>query len=298
MNRMRPISFALIALSFLLPGSVEADPPAGYYATVDNSSSSALRISLHDIIDDHTYYPYSYVIINVADEDPLNSANVLVVYENYTYLKQNSGAANYNREHTWPSSYGLPDGSYPYSDYHHLMASKVSYNSDRGSRPFDYCVGCEELWTVDYNGEGRGTGIYPGNSNWRSSTDGPQGSWETWIGRRGDIARAMFYMDVRYEGGGSEPDLVLTDNRADIVAADLPVAYMGLLSVLLEWHVQDPPSAAEMLRNDVVASYQGNRNPFVDHPEWAECIFLSTGCGLFINGFESGDTTFWSAVVQ
>jgi len=108
----------------------------------------------------------------------------------------------------------------------------------------------------------------------------------------------MFYMDVRYEGEGSEPDLVLTDNRDDIVAADLPVAYMGLLSVLLEWHVQDPPNAAEMLRNDVVASYQGNRNPFVDHPEWVECIFLGTGCGLFINGFESGDFAGWNAVVQ
>ncbi|RLB61740.1 MAG: hypothetical protein DRH08_13485, partial [Deltaproteobacteria bacterium] len=96
MNCIRLILFPLIAFSFVLPGSVEADPPAGYYATVDTSDSQTLRISLHDIIDDHTQYPYSYDIINVADEDPLNSDNVLVVYENYTYLKQDSGAANYN----------------------------------------------------------------------------------------------------------------------------------------------------------------------------------------------------------
>ena len=294
MSNLRLMLFALIVCCLLLTGSVSADPPAGYYDTVDTSSPELLRDSLHDIIDDHQFNSYAYTIINVADEDPLNSDNVLVVYENYTYLKQSSAAANYNREHTWPSSYGLPDGSYPYSDYHHLMASRVSYNSDRGSRPFDYCDSCEELWTADYNGEGGGTGVYPGYSNWRSSTDGPQGSWETWIGRRGDVARAMFYMDVRYEGGGSEPDLVLTNDRDNIVAGDTQVAYMGMLSVLLEWHVQDPPNDAEMLRNDVVAFYQDNRNPFVDHPEWVECIFSDTGCGLFINGFETGDTTGWS----
>ncbi|MCD4748098.1 MAG: endonuclease, partial [Thermoanaerobaculales bacterium] len=135
-------------------GSAAADPPAGYYDTVDTSSSELLRDSLHDITDDHQYNSYAYTIINVADEDPLNSANVLVVYENYTYPKQDSGAANYNREHTWPSSYGFPDGGYPYSDYHHLMASKVSYNSDRGSRPFDYCDSCAEKVTVNFNGEG------------------------------------------------------------------------------------------------------------------------------------------------
>ena len=50
-------------------------------------------------------------------------------------------------------------------------------------------------------------------------------------------------------------------------------AYMGLLSVLLQWHAQDPVDAQEQLRNDVIYSYQGNRNPFVDNPQWVACIF-------------------------
>ena len=102
-------------------------------------------------------------------------------------------------------------------------------------------------------------------------------------GSRGDIARAQFYLDVRYEGGShggtgaSEPDLVLTDNQALIAASQTgsneSLAYMGELSVLLQWHVEDPVDEFERRRNDVVYSYQGNRNPFVDHPEWVGCIY-------------------------
>ncbi|MEZ6021014.1 MAG: endonuclease [Planctomycetota bacterium] len=56
------------------------------------------------------------------------------------------------------------------------------------------------------------------------------------------------------------------------------VAYMGELDVLLQWHAQDPPDAWEMARNDIVYSYQGNRNPFIDHPEWVDCLF-GGNCG-------------------
>ena len=118
----------------------------------------------------------------------------------------------------------------------------------------------------------------------------------------------MFYMAIRYEGGthgltgSAEPDLVLTDNTSLIVSSGgntTGTAYMGRLSVLLEWHAQDPPDDDERRRNEVIYSYQGNRNPFVDHPEWAECLFNDVGCGtpLFIDNFETGDTTSWSATV-
>ena len=53
---------------------------------------------------------------------------------------------------------------------------------------------------------------------------------------------------------------------------------MGRLSVLLQWHLADPVDAAELARNDVIESFQGNRNPFVDHPEWVACVFQGT-CG-------------------
>ena len=93
----------------------------------------------------------------------------------------------------------------------------------------------------------------------------------------------MFYMETRYEGGThsisgcSEPDLRLTDNRSQIVSntsANQSIAYMGLLSTLLEWHIEDPVSAEEQMRNDVVFGYQGNRNPYVDHPEYVCQIWV------------------------
>jgi endonuclease I len=227
-------------------------------------------------------------VLELADQNPSNTAQILDVYKNASYPKVGAGNTNYNREHTWPSSYGFPnDGStnYPYSDCHHLFLVDDSYNSSRGNNPFRNCSsGCSELVTLVNNGDGGGSGIYPGNSNWRTGA-GATGTWETWVDRRGDVARALMYMDVRYEGGthgitgAAEPNLILTDNEAQIASSstgnNLSTAYMGMLSVLLQWHAADPVDAKEMARNDVVYQYQGNRNPFIDHPEWAQCLFAS-----------------------
>jgi endonuclease I len=117
-------------------------------------------------------------------------------------------------------------------------------------------------------------------------------------------------MAIRYEGlaieaahDGTIPDLELTDNRSLIVITSNTAAkaYMGLLSTLLDWSMQDPPDAEEVARNDVIQDFQGNRNPFVDHPEWATralfestepavCEPVVTDDAIFENGFD-GSTT-------
>ena len=120
-----------------------------------------------------------------------------------------------------------------------------------------------------------------------------------WDDRKGDIARATLYMDLRYEGGVNasgvvEPDLVATDEPGLIQTTGMNttgLAYTGLLSILIEWHTLDPPDEREQLRNAIVFSFQGNRNPFVDHPEWVSCIY-EDGCAqlmetVFADGFES-----------
>jgi hypothetical protein len=114
--------------------------------------------------------------------------------------------------------------------------------------------------------------------NYRNTT-----VWETWIGRRGDVARAQFYADVRYSGDtGVEPDLILTDNTDLIVAVsdNASVAYMGVLQTLIQWHYEDPVDDRERNRNDVVQSFQGNRNPFIDHPEFVAYIFEGVISGV------------------
>jgi len=264
-----------------------------YYSSVSQSSSAAMRSSLHALMAGHIKFPYSdggtdtWDILEAADEDPGNAANVIDIYKNASYTKFGGGTGPYNREHTWPKSYGFPDDTpqaYPYTDCHHLRVSDVTYNSDRGNAPFNDCPSCTERTTLANNGQGGGSGVYPGNSNWFNGS-GTGNDWQTWAHRKGDVARSILYMDLRYEGGThpatgvAEPDLVATDIRALIQASGSNTtgqAYMGLLSVVLAWHQADPPDAEEIRRNDVVARYQGNRNPFVDHPEWVDCVYAGS----------------------
>ena len=268
--------------------------PAGYYDSVDFSTQAALRATLHAVIDDHIKIPYTstatdtWNVLELADQDPNDAGRILDVYLNASYPKYGEGNTDYNREHTWPKSYGFPNdnsSNYPYTDCHHLFLCNDSYNTSRSNKPFRNGSGASSEKPTEVNdGLGGGTGVYPGNSNW---TEGSftEGLWETWIGRRGDVARALLYMDVRYEGGVhgvsgvSEPDLILTDNESLIAASNTggneSTAYMGMLSVLLQWHAQDPVDDRERARNDAVYTYQGNRNPFIDNPAWVDCLYAA-----------------------
>lgn len=292
-----------LSIVLLAAGRATASPPAGYYDGVDARTASDMRTTVHGAIKDHTRYPYTssstdtWDILDMAQENPADSSKVLDVYKNASYTKQGGGNSFYNREHAWPKSYGFPiDGStnYAYTDCHHLMIGDSSYNSSRGNKPYGTCSSsCTEKATDSNNGLGGGSGTYLGNSNWTSGS-GSTGTWETWIGRRGDVARALLYMDVRYEGGthgitgAAEPDLVLTDNVSLIVSdttQNKSTAYMGMRSVLLQWHKDDPVDDFERDRHEIVYFYQGNRNPFIDHPEWVDCIFNGTCAKPWINEF-------------
>ncbi len=257
-----------------------ADPPSGYYDSVDFTNPATVRATVHNIIDGHTKIPYTstatdtWNVLELADQDPNNSTRIIDVYKNRTQEKFGAGNNFYNREHTWPKSYGFPDdnsSNLPYSDCHMLMLCDISYNSSRSNNIYDDCAsGCNSYPADDYNGE---VGV-----NYRNSD-----VWETWIGRRGDVARAQFYADVRYSGDtGVEPDLILTDNTNLIVAVsdNASVAYMGVLQTLIQWHYEDPVDDRERNRNDVVQSFQGNRNPFIDHPEFVAYIFEGVISGV------------------
>ena len=282
----------------LVSVSVHAQAPPGYYSGVDATNATTLRQTLHATIEDHTRFPYTdfgtdtWDILELADEDPNDPGRVLDVYKNESFAKQGGGNSFYNREHTWPKSYGFPDDdgqNYPYTDCHQLFLCDSGYNTSRSNKPYRNCdAGCGENPTDANAGQGGGSGVYPGWSNW---TEGSftQGTWETWLGRRGDVARALMYLDVRYEGGNhgvtgwAEPDLILTDSEFLIDQSNTgqneSTGYMGMLSVLVQWHHEDPPDAREVERNDAVFAFQGNRNPFVDHPEWVDCLFGSMCSG-------------------
>lgn len=284
-------SGAVIMFSVLDIGNLGA-----YYENVNLSSPAQLRCSLHETIKGHTIYPYSgsgentWTILEIAQQDPANANRIIDVYRNRSYATGSDragtgGGITYNREHTWPNSLGFASNTLAaYTDTHMLWLSDTNQNSDRGNKPYANCPsasGCTELATEVNNGVGG-----PGQSNWVKTPDGNSGSFEVWNHRKGEMARAMFYMAIRYEGisaedahDGNIPDLELTDNRALVVITSNTAAkaYMGLLSDLLAWHQYDQPDAEEMDRNTVIQSFQNNRNPFVDHPEWvSEDLFTST----------------------
>lgn len=229
-------------------------PPPGYYDSAEGLSGAALKNALHNIIKNHTVISYTATegALKDIDQDPNNSNNVLLHYKGTSVAKSSFGTS-WNREHLWPQSLGA-DVSPKKSDLHHLFAEDVSLNSSRGNSVFD---------VVYPNYTGSGYGNY-----WTSTKFEPRNA------QKGDVARALFYMDVRYDGTGGEADLALLDTVSP------NYGQMGVLSTLLQWHVQDPPDDAERARNDkIYATYQHNRNPFIDRPEFANLIWAPVSNG-------------------
>lgn len=244
--------------------TASAAPPPGYYDSAVGKTGLELKLALHDIIDDHHVIPYSSSsfdtqdALEVLDQDPANTNNVILIYSQRSEPKANW--PGWNREHLWPNSYGIDDRPPAYSDLHNLRACDANVNSARGNEFFD--------WS-DTNAASYAMPAHVEAPACSSDAD----SWEPPASERGDIARVQFYMAVRYAGDKSnESDLELTDDTQAITSSS---TLMGRLSTLLQWHRSDPVDDAERLRNDRVYSlYQTNRNPFVDHPEWVQAVFV------------------------
>ncbi|WP_030526935.1 endonuclease [Phycicoccus jejuensis] len=224
-----------------------------YYAPAVGKTGSALKTALHGIIDDQTKLTYDQVwtALKDTDEDPNNTNNVVEIYSGRSIAKSDNGGGvdQWNREHVWAKSHGdFGTATGPGTDVHHLRPEDVTVNSTRGNLDFDdggsavaQCTGC------------------------LSDSD----SFEPRDAVKGDVARMIFYMAVRYEGDDGWANLEMNNAVGNGSAPNI-----GRLSVLLQWNAQDPVDAFEMRRNDrIYTTWQHNRNPFVDHPEWATAIW-------------------------
>ncbi|MFD2399840.1 endonuclease I family protein [Prauserella oleivorans] len=235
------------------PAVATAEPPAGYYDSAEGLTGAELESALHDIISESSTLSYDEVwdALKETDADPADPANVILLYSGESRSEDSNGGnvGDWNREHVWAKSHGDFGTEGPGTDLHHLRPTDVQVNSERGNKDFD-------------NGGGEVAGA-PGNY-----TDDE--SFEPRDEVKGDVARMIFYMAVRYEGDDGYADLELNDQVGNDSAP-----YMGRSSVLLEWHQADPVDDAERRRNDLIYErYQHNRNPFIDHPEWAQEIWL------------------------
>ena len=245
-------------------GKVNSTQPSGYYNTLNELADAALRQALQDIIaEEGVVRAQTYADVNVilaeADENPLNSNQVWLVYTAQGRAKldaqnDSNNLEKWNREHTYPRSRGgfygieedeIADGRdlfwnttadslrHGYSDAHALRAADGPENSSRNNKHYG-----------DVN-----SGGYEGPINTAGSF-------------YGDVARSVLYMEIRYNG--LEVVNGFPENASGV---------LGDLATLLDWHRNDPPDDFEMNRNNVVYDWQFNRNPFIDQPDLVEYIW-------------------------
>ena len=245
-----------------------------YYSSITYSmKGDELKEALYNIIKGHTKYSYNSLEIamrttdrnwtlspNPDDENPY----MVLLYADYNEsnpqkwnLSQGSYGVSsgyvWNKEHIWAKSNGFnTKGANAYSDLHHLRASDWKLNNTRSNDPFA-------------NG-----GSYADDAFGNTSTcKNGKGTFEPSDQYKGDVARALFYMATRYYNGDGSNGTKLTLTTG----TDSSGGKWGYLDTLLEWNEIDPPDEFETHRNDLVFDVQKNRNPYIDHPEYARAVF-------------------------
>ncbi|NCO64743.1 MAG: T9SS type A sorting domain-containing protein [Flavobacteriales bacterium] len=262
-------------------GLVSSTQPANYYASLDGLSSVALKQALQDIIANPSVvraqtYADIIDILKEADQNPANSNEVWLLYTEQGRAKLDfqtvsNSLGKWNREHVYPRSRG----------------GFFSIEAD------DTADGKAIYWTTEADS------LRHGNSDAHAlrAADGPENSirnnqnygvneYDGPIGNsgifKGDVARSIFYMVTRYNG-------------LDVVNGypiDTTPGFIGDLATLLEWHRNDPPDDYEMNRNNVVYTWQYNRNPFIDEPDLVEYLWGSQVGDIWNQSLSVKDTSF------
>ena len=264
---MRKTLLILVNLWFAL--SVMAQSST-YYNSANGLTGNQLKVALHNIIKGHTTISYAQIWNAFWSTDNKGSGVVWDMYSDrpggtppYTYYLGQDQCGNYtnegscyNREHSWPQSWFNNDGT-ARTDLHHIFPVDGYVNGRRSNHAYGE-VGSAS-WT-SRNGSKLGT----------CKTLGFSGTvFEPIDEYKGDFARAIMYMSVRYygeDGSWGSSDMTI---KSEIK----PWA----INLLLRWNELDPVSQKEIDRNNAIYNdYQHNRNPFVDHPEYARMIWDPT----------------------
>ena len=183
-----------------------------------------------------------------VDKDLNNSSNIIGFYDGASFSGNWDGGNTWNREHVWPQSKGAQSGETMGHDMQSVRPALKAQNSDRGNAGYG-----ENGKTYDPND------IAINNPNYKKQN---MGSY------RGDCARIILYDFVVYGQDGSYKN-DLYNGKAQLYSKLSQSGVFESAEILLKWHMQDPPSLTEMVRNDGGQQYQGNRNPWIDYPELA-----------------------------
>ena len=250
-----------------------SDEVDSYYSSIDfNQTGLDLRKEVRDLIisthTNNTTYKGLASAFKTADADVNKSGNIIWFYTGTSVGFDGFGSTNgsTNREHVWPKDGGkaFSEESECGSDAHHLRPTEAQLNSTRGSLSFDE-VSPTTANIVKQNGSTSyanlcyksGGFFYPGK------------------GYRGATARILMYVQTRW---GDRFNLRFVDSAGNCKT-------IGKISTLMKWHLTEPVTDEEIRRNEAVYKLQGNRNPFIDHPELASKIYCNDG-GVYNNALK------------
>jgi len=251
-----------IYIAALLWGTVLFGQNDSYYSLINPSSTSFITDLQTRIRSPYTKIIYDNFdetnVANFASRDTTGGQRVVTcVYSGQNYVYSTPFAwGEFSREHTWCHSW-MP--TYPsktgdeYSDQHHLFpTNQNNANGVRNNHPLG------EVTTI--------TSSYLSCLYGKNSSN--QNVFEPKEGHKGDAARALLYMCVKYNGirGDWSFNTLNTSKLPSLGEAPQD------LNQLIAWHLADPPDKWEVERNDYIESIQKNRNPFVDHPEYVNYI--------------------------
>lgn len=271
-NYWTGIQKTLVVVLFLLVSQVFSQIPTGYYDPANGKTGVPLQAALHDIIKGHTVIPYSGLWNAYYTTDDKPNGKVWDMYSDipdgtpngnppyaYTFGSDQCGNYNaegdcYNREHSWPKSW-FNDTSPMNSDIFHIYPTDGKVNGMRDNYP--YGTVSSPAWT-SMNGCKLGACAWPGYSGT---------VFEPLDAYKGDFARTYFYMSTRYytEDAGWAGSPAATGSQLKPWA----------LQLMLHWSSIDQVSQKEIDRNNTIYGMQHNRNPFIDHPEYANQIWGS-----------------------
>ncbi len=267
-TKMNILKLFLIFLAVISGLPVAAQPPPGYYDAAGVLTGKELQQALHDIIDGHTAITYSEIWGCFRSTDAKPDSSVWDIYSDvpggtppysYTFTVNRCGTYSregdcYNREHLFPKSW-FGDADPMVTDLFHIFPTDGWVNNKRGNLPFGETSAPK--WT-SLNGSKVGPCSWPG---YASDIFEPIDEY------KGDLARTMMYMAVRYynEDRNWPGSPMVTGAEPRPWARDM----------LLSWHWRDSVSLKEIQRNEAVFIIQKNRNPFIDDPLFAEKIWGS-----------------------
>ena len=262
MKRFYFLIFLLLA-AFVLQAQ-NRDIPSGYYNNAANKTGDDLKLALHNIIKGHTKKSYNYIwtAYGTTDINPTNN-RIWDIYSNSQYLLSDNQCGEYtgegdcyNREHLWARSWANKsndENDTMVSDLHHIFPTDGWVNAQRSNYPFGEV---SNATTTTGNGSKLGPNTVSG---YNGTVFEPIDEY------KGDIARALMYMSVRYYGGDASWGTSAMTNKSEIED--------WAMTMLLKWHHDDPVSTKETNRNNAVYGIQGNRNPFIDNPDYADMIW-------------------------